>query len=285
MQPLHDMRVLTLAINLPGPVAAARLRELGAVVVKVEPPQGDPLETAKAGWYRRLHEGVEILRLNLKEPADQARLHEELARTDLLLTSTRPSALRRLGLAWEELHARYPRLTQVAIVGHPPPEEEVPGHDLTYQARLGLVAPPDLPRTLLADLGGAQEAVNAALGLILMRERGAGSHYASVSLADAAAFFAEPLRRGMTNPDGLLGGGWPGYNVYRAREGWVALAALEPHFWKRLNEELGLATPSREQLQTVFGTRTAREWEAWGATRDLPLAALRDVSPAEEDRR
>ena len=285
MQPLRDVRVLTLAVNLPGPLAAARLRQLGAVVVKVEPPQGDPLETARAGWYRRLHEGVEILRLNLKVPQDQARLHDELTRADLLLTSTRPAALRRLGLSWDELHARYPRLTQVAIVGHPPPEEELPGHDLTYQARLGLVAPPELPRTLLADLGGAQEAVSAALGLILMRERGQGSHYASVSLANAAAFFAEPLRQGMTAPDGTLGGGWPGYNVYRAREGWVAIAALEPHFWKRLNEELGVATPTWEQLQTVFRTRTAREWEAWGAARDLPLAALRDVSPAEEDRR
>lgn len=285
MQPLHDIHVLTLAINLPGPLAAARLHQLGATVVKVEPPPGDPLETVKAGWYRRLHQGMEILRLDLKQPPDQARLHDQLARTDLLLTATRPAALRRLGLSWEELHARYPRLTQVAIVGYPPPEEELPGHDLTYQARLGLVAPPQLPRTVLADLGGAQEAVSAALGLILMRERGQGCQYVQVSLADAAAFFAEPLRQGLTTPDGVLGGGWPGYNLYRAREGWIALAALEPHFWRRFNEELGLAAPDREQLQTVFLTRTAREWEAWGTARDLPLAALRDVSPAEEIRR
>lgn len=283
MQPLHDIRVLTLAINLPGPVAAARLRQLGATVVKVEPPQGDPLATVKPGWYRRLHQGMEILRLNLKEPPDQVRLHEQLTRTDLLLTAQRPAALQRLGLSWDELHARYPRLMQVAIVGFPPPEEETPGHDLTYQARLGLVAPPQLPRTLLADLGGAQEAVSAALSLVLMRERGQGCHYAPVSLAGAAAFFAEPLRQGLTASDGVLGGGWPGYNLYRAREGWIAIAALEPHFWLRLTQELGLATPDREQLQTVFQTRTAHDWEAWGAARDLPLAALRDLPAAEEN--
>src|SRR5262249_25770189 len=261
MKPLDHVRVLTLAGNLPGPLAATRLHELGAAVVKVEPPEGDALEQAQPSWYRALHCGVEVVRLNLKEMPERARLDGWLAQSDLFLTATRPAALDRLGLAWPDLHARYPRLCQVAIVGYPAPHDGLPGHDLTYQAHVGLINPPTMPRTCIADLAGAQEAVGAALALLLARERGQGSGYAQVSLARAAEAFAEPLRHGLTAAGGPLGGGLPGYNLYRAREGWVAVAALEPHFLHKLVQELGLTAPQHEQLQEVFLTRTASEWE------------------------
>jgi crotonobetainyl-CoA:carnitine CoA-transferase CaiB-like acyl-CoA transferase len=282
VKPLANIHVLSLACNLPGPVAAARLGDLGAAIVKVEPPEGDALAEANPAWYRALHQGQEVIRLNLKAPGDRDRLNQRLGKTDLLLTSFRPSALERLGLGWTELHARFPRLCQVAIVGHGAPHEELPGHDLTYQADVGLLSPPALPPTVLADLGGALEAVNTALGLILARERGHGSGYAQVSLAQAAAFFAEPLRRGMTMPTGPLGGGLPIYNLYRTRDGWIALAALEPRFWNNLTRLLELSTLDKEQLQRVFLTRTARDWESWAREHDLPIVALRDTLPVEE---
>jgi crotonobetainyl-CoA:carnitine CoA-transferase CaiB-like acyl-CoA transferase len=284
VKPLRGIRILTLALNLPGPMAIASLQQLGATVVKVEPPDGDPLAHVKPHWYRALHEGQEILCLNLKDTADRARLEERLQAADLLVTAARPAALRRLGLAREELHARCPSLCQVAIVGYPPPEEGVPGHDLTYQARLGLVEPPNLPRILIADLAGAQQTVQAALALLLARARGQGGHAAWVSLARAAEWFAEPLRQRLTGPGELLGGGFAGYHLYRAQEGWVALAALEPHFWHKLLTELGLAAGDRQQLQEVFLTRTAREWESWGSERDLPLVAVRDLPLLEDPR-
>lgn len=279
------MRVVSLAVNLPGPLAVARLQQLGAAVVKIEPPEGDPLWHAQPHWYHALHEGQQILRLNLKAAEERARLEAELAPADLLVTASRPAALRRLELAWPELHARYPRLCQVALVGYPPPHEDVAGHDLTYQAGLGLVEPPHLPRTMIADLAGAQQAVHTALALLLARERGQGSHYAQVSLSEAAESFAEPLRRGLTAPGGILGGALPGYNLYQARGGWIALAALEPHFWDNLTVELGLAGPDRQQLQEVFLSRTALEWEAWARERDLPLVAVREgPAPTETER-
>lgn len=276
LKPLQGIRILTLALNLPGPLAVAGLQQLGAMVVKIEPPDGDPLAHAKPNWYRTLHEGQEILRLNLKDSAGRARFDETLGTADLLVTATRLAALRRLGLSWRELHARAPHLCQVAISGYPPPQEDVAGHDLTYQARVGLLEPPDLPRIMIADFAGAQRAMQAGLALLLARERGQGSHIAWVSLAEAAEWFVEPLRRGLTGPGEILGGGFSGYQIYRARVGWVALAALEPHFWRKLNTELGLTAADRQQLQEVFLTRTAQEWETWGNERDLPLAAVRD---------
>jgi alpha-methylacyl-CoA racemase len=274
LEPLAGFRVVTLAINVPGPLAAVRLRELGAAVTKVEPPAGDPLAGFSPEWYEELHEGLEVIRLNLKDPEERSGLEGLLAEADLLLTANRPAALERLSLGWPQLRERHPNLSQVAIVGYPAPRENDPGHDLTYQAEPGLLAPPQNPRTLLADLAGAERAGAAALGLLLARERGGGPGYVQVSLAEAAAAFAAPLRHGLTAPGGPLGGGLPGYGVYEAREGWVAVAALEPHFLERLEHELGLEGATRESLAKAFLSRSAAEWEAWAAERDLPLAAL-----------
>lgn len=274
MLPLQTIRVVTIALNTPGPVAAARLTQFGAAVTKVEPPGGDPLTLAAPAWYEALHAGQHVLKLDLKTAEGQARLDALLSDSDLLLTSSRPGALDRLGLGWATLTERYPVLCQVAIVGYAAPNENKAGHDLTYQAGLGLVEPPYLPRTLLADLAGAEWAVQAALALLLARERGQGAGYAQVSLAEAAAAFAAPLNYGLTVSGGLLGGGLPGYGLYRAQSGWVAVAALEPHFRQRLANELGLVSLTEANLEEAFQHRPAEAWELWAAERDLPLVAV-----------
>ena len=212
--PLRGVWVLTLAVNLPGPVAASRLATMGASVVKIEPLGGDPLARMNPDYYEGLNAGQEVVRLDLKDPKDRASLHGWLEETDLLLTASRPAALGRLGLSWPELHVCFPRLCHVAIVGHPPPDEDAPGHDLTYQASFGTFAPPELPRVLVADLAGAERAVSAALSLLLARERGQGagmsrwpsrrqrdllpSHCARGSLRPAASSAAVFLATGCT---------------------------------------------------------------------------------------
>ncbi len=256
---------------------------MGASVVKVEPPGGDPLARMNPGYYEDLNARQEVVRLDLKDPKDRASLDGRLEETDLFLTASRPAALGRLGLSWPELHARFPRLCQVGIVGHPPPDEDAPGHDLTYQARFGTLTPPELPRILVADLAGAERAVSAALSLLLARERGQDAGYERVALSEAARSFAEPLRQGLTAPGGILGNGFPGYGLYRAREGHVALAALEPHFWEQLLEELGVDGNNHRDLERIFETETAEQWEEWAVARDLPLVAVRDVERDEED--
>jgi alpha-methylacyl-CoA racemase len=279
--PLGDVRVLTLAVNLPGPVAASRLRGMGAAVVKVEPPGGDPLARMCPGYYAELSAGQEVVSLDLKDREDRASLDDYLESMDLLLTASRPAALGRLGLSWPELRARFPRLCQVAIVGHPPPDEDAPGHDLTYQARFGTLSPPGMPPVLVADLAGAERAVSAALSLLFARERGHGAGYEQVALSDAARSFAGPLRQGLTAPGGVLGGSFAGYGLYRAQRNYVALAALEEHFWERLLGEFGIDGDDRGDLERIFETRTAEQWEEWAAERDLPLAAVKDVEQDE----
>ena len=275
MKPLDGIHIVSTAVNVPGPVAAAALRDMGAEVVKVEPPSGDPLAAAAPAWYTQLCAGTTVESIDLKTEQGSARVQTRLAQADVLITASRPASLDRLGLSWEAVHARHPRLCQVAIVGYPAPRQDDAGHDLTYQSEAGLVTPPALPSTLIADLSGAQQAVITSLALLFARERTGTAAYAEVVLSEAAGVFALPVRHGLTIANGWLGGGLAAYNVYRALDGWVAVAALEPQFREALKRELGVGVDRGDELARTFATRTVEEWNAWGRERGLPLAAVR----------
>ena len=271
---IDGIQILSTAINVPGPVAAKALRDMGAAVLKVEPPGGDPLAAAAPSWYRELHTGIEVQSVDLKSEDGRARLHGWLERADVLITATRPAALERLGLSWGTLRHRYARLCHVAVVGYPRPRQDEAGHDLTYQADAGLLTPPVMPRTLIADLAGAHRVVSAALALLLARERGARPGYEEVALSEAAAVFAAPLRHGLTDESGWLGGGVAPYGLYETQHGWVAIAALEPHFHAALARELAVDIDDRAALSRVLAQRSANQWHRWALERGLPLTAV-----------
>ena len=275
---LAGLRVVSTALNLPGPAACARLRDLGAQIVKVEPPTGDPFEAYCPAWYGELHREVSVRRLDLKDAQGRAAMDELLIGADLLVTAQRPSALARLGLAGHGLAERFPRLCHVAITGHAPPHEELAGHDLTYLAAAGALTPPALPATLYADMAGAERAVTTALALVIARDRGRPAQSAHAPLADAAHWLAGPLAHGLTAAGALLGGGNPAYNIYAAKNGWIAVAALEPHFARALAEALELPRLEAAALAARFAEDRAEHWEAWALARDLPIVALRPPS-------
>lgn len=274
MKGLTGIKVVSLAANLPGPAAAQRLCRMGAEVVKVESPSGDPMEIYHAGWYREMATGQKLVRLDLKTGQGCTELYSLLGSADLLISASRPAAMERLGLGRAALHQQFPRLCQVAIVGFPAPRENEAGHDLTYQASLGLLTPPYMPRTLLADMAGAEMTVSSALALLLGRERGGEAGYAEVALSEAAASLAEPLRYGCTAVGAILGGGIPEYNIYKTADGWVAVAALEPHFKKRLEDALAIETP--EQYRVAFANKSSAYWQEWGQQQDVPIETVRD---------
>ena len=276
---LAGIRLVTLACNVPGPVAVARLHSLGASVVKIEPPAGDHLERAAPRWYAALCDGCAVQRLNLKEEADRSKLDAYLQDAHLFVTSSRPSALARLGLAWDDVHRRHPRLSQIAIVGETAPHVERSGHDLTYLAKAGLLDPPSMPKTLLADLAGAERTVSAALEALYRVKLGLEPECTYVGLFDVLETFAMPFEHRLTAPGGSLAGGFAGYGIYRTRDGWIAVAALEPRFIARLQKELGEKSFDRAAFQAKFLEKDACEWEAWGAARDLPIVALKNQDP------
>lgn len=281
--PLKGVRILSLCLNLPGPAALQRCRQMGARCSKVEPPAGDPMQIYEPQAYAELHEGIALLNLDLKSPSGQARLAQALARTDVLLTSFRPSALRKLGLGWAQLHRQYPQLCQVAIVGAPGAQAEVPGHDLTYQAEHDLLSGLTLPASLYADMGGALLASEAVLCAVMQRQRLGRGGFHEVALSQAAAWLAAPRRWGLTQPDGTVGGAHAGYRIYPCLDGRVVLAALEPHFARALCAAVGLAPEAAGAMQApathaavaaFMASQTRQALEQLARERDLPLHTL-----------
>ena len=284
MKPLKGIRILSLALNLPGPAALMRCREMGAVCVKLEPPGGDPMMTYNLSAYGAMHQGVRVTPADLKTDPGQKVLHRELARADVLLTSFRPSALAKLGLGWKTLRASYPTLSQVAIVGSPGALAETPGHDLTYLAEMGLVTGLDLPATLYADMGGALMTIQAVLQAVLQARHGKGL-YQEVALASAAAWLALPRTWGLTQPGAPVGGGHAGYRVYACKDGRVAVAALEPHFAARLCAAVGieptcsntmLAPATQHTIAAWLLGKTRQQLDRLALEKDIPLCTLQN---------
>ncbi len=290
-QALKGVRVLSLSLNLPGPAALMRCQQMGAKCVKLEPPapagappgaSGDPMGLYNRTAFDTLHRGVRLMVADLKTDKGQRALHRELAKADILLTSFRPSALKKLGLDWKVLHKQYPRLSQVAIVGAPGSRAEEPGHDLTYLAENDLVNSLELPPTLYADMGGSLMASEAVLQAVLLQRRGK-SCYLEVALSSAAAYLALPRNWGLTQAGAAVGGGHAGYRVYACKDGRVAVAALEPHFARSLcaaaqihyaNILTMLSAPTREAIATYFQGMTCKALDALAREKDIPLLTL-----------
>ena len=292
LRPLKGVRILSLALNVPGPAALMRARQMGATCVKLEPPgpkgvpagtSGDPMAQYKNGAYTQLHEGVKVLVADLKTEAGQKALHRVLAKTDVLLTSFRPSALTKLQLDWKTLHKRYPALSQVAIVGAAGDRAEEPGHDLTYMADNGLVSGLDLPPTLYADMGGSLMASEAILKATLIQKTAGKGVFIEVALADASGYLALPRVWGLTSATGSVGGAHAGYRVYPCKDGRVAVAALEPHFALALRTAAGVAStdfrsmflPATHQAVAAFFLgQTCKQLDRLAIEKDIPIHTM-----------
>jgi crotonobetainyl-CoA:carnitine CoA-transferase CaiB-like acyl-CoA transferase len=290
--PLKGVRILSLALNLPGPAALMRCRQMGATCVKLEPPahpsapkgtSGDPMGLYNRSAYNIMHTGMRIVNVDLKSDKGQKVLHRELARTDMLLTSFRPSAMQKLGLEWKSLHKLYPGLSLVAIFGAPGARAEEPGHDLTYLAENDLVGGLDLPPTLYADMGGSLMVSEAVLKARLHQlQKGKGARI-DVSLSEAASYLALPRTWGLTKPGAAVGGGHAGYRVYPCENGRVAVAALEPHFASALAQAVGLknsgimamfAPETHTAIANFLLTQTRKQLDQLSADKDIPLHTL-----------
>ncbi|MCX8520479.1 MAG: CoA transferase [Rhodoferax sp.] len=291
-QALKGVRILSLALNLPGPAALMRCRAMGAQCIKLEPPppagaakgaSADPMQSYCATAYAQMHSSIRTLIADLKSDTGRTLLHRELAKADVLLTSFRPSALTRLGLGWKGLHQTYPRLAMVAIVGATGARAEQPGHDLTYMAENQLLNGLNLPTSLYADMGGSLMVSEAILQARLLQLQKGKSVRLEVALGDAAAYLGLPRHWGLTAPGTAVGGGHAGYQVYACKDGRVAVAALEPHFAGALAALAGLQdsrlpfffTPqARTAMQAFMQGKTRKQLDALALAHDIPLHTL-----------
>jgi len=260
--PLAGTTVADLTRYLPGPFASRELLRLGARVVKIEPPAGDPSRTATPEWYRALNDGKEVIAWDARtEPPPRV-----LLEADVVLEGFRPGV-------WERLGVELPGTTILCSItgfGADGPHAAQAGHDLNYLGYAGVLADtaPALPPVQVADLAaGAQGAVIEVLAALLERaQTGRGSRL-TVSMTHASHRFVAH-RLGGDPVERLLTGGVACYRIYETADGrHLTVAALEPKFWQRLCELLGrpdLAdrafAPELPELEALFRTRTMREW-------------------------
>jgi alpha-methylacyl-CoA racemase len=292
------MRILDLSRLFPGPYCSRILADLGFEVIKVELPGGgdwsryvpplDP-ESGEGLLFRALNRGKKSLTLNLKSPEGKAVLLELVGTADVLLETFRPGVMERLGLGYEALAERNPRLVYCSLSGYgrTGPYRERAGHDLNYQGLAGLLdltgrhdRPPGMPGAPAADLGGALWAAIGILAALLAREQtGQGQRVEGSLLGGALACLTLPLTRhlgGQPIERGAsdLNGAVVCYNVYETADGgYVTLSALEPEFWAAfctatgreglLDQQFAPATPGEpayDQLCALFRTRSRDEW-------------------------
>lgn len=261
---LQGLRVLDLTRLLPGPVAALRLAEMGADVLKIEAPgAGDPTRTMlqasgdrvagrPGAFYRLVNRGKRETRLDLKSEAGRNVLRALASEADVLIESFRPGVMERLGIGYEMLRVLNPKLVYCAISGYGStgPFASHAGHDLNYIGYAGVLdqlanrdGSPILPNFQIADLlGGASSAVTEILAALWHVARGGNGRFVDISMTHATHannFVAQvSVANDGTAPPagaGLLNGGVPCYNLYRTQDGrWLAVGALELKFWEAL---------------------------------------------------
>ncbi|MFT5644274.1 MAG: alpha-methylacyl-CoA racemase [Janthinobacterium sp.] len=305
-KPLAGIRVLDLTRLLPGPVATMHLADMGAEVIKIEDTgAGDYARTmglvrnVVSQFFVAVNRGKQFHKMNLKDAAERERVLLMVESADVLVESFRPGVMERLGLGWDVLRARNPKLVMCAISGYGKDGlyAQLAGHDINYIACAGMLdqnAGPDgrpaLPNLQIGDLlGGAQIALQGILAaLVAVKMQGQG-RFVDISMTDAVlAHNIMPLvavnnaaedGRAIAPGRDLLTGGVPCYNVYRTRDQrYMAVGALELKFWElccdvlarpdlkirhwQLGQVVGGADALAVQaeLDALFAQHTMMEW-------------------------
>ena len=287
MQPLTGLLVVDLTKYLPGAFAGRELLRLGARVVRVEPPEGDPTRRLAPSWDDALNAGKESVVCDLKAAPNLARAL--LARADIVLEGFRPGVAERLGVGPPAApNAVYAAITGFGGTGR---HAQRAGHDLNYLGWAGVLedTAPSVPPVQIADLAaGAQGAVIEILAALLERTRtGRGSHIV-ISMTHGSHRLVSHRLGGEPVPR-LLTGGAACYRIYEtADRRALTVAALEPRFWRRLCELVGLPEledrafePRLVQLEEIFASRPLDEWLVLFDGEDVcvgPVATLQEAA-------
>jgi len=293
--PLTGIRILDLTRLLPGAYCTLLLADMGADVIKVEEPgAGDymrwtpPLAGGQSALFNAINRNKRSVTLNLKADAGRDLLLRLVEGADVLVEGNRPGVMDRLGLGWEVVHARNPRLVMCSITGYGQdgPFASRAGHDLNYMATAGSLGhngerdgPPVPPAVQVADIGGGglQPAV-AILGALVGVQRGGEGRWIDASMTDGAVswlamvFAARGAGEEVGRGDQRLAGRYPCYRVYTCKDGgFYSVGALEPKFWNALctalerpelaDHQFSEVNSIHATMEQIFASRTRAEWQ------------------------
>lgn len=307
---LNGVKIVDLSQLLPGPHATSMLMQLGADVVKVEPPgSGDPARQLGGAVFAQLNLGKRSVALDLKSAEGKAAFLDLIRDADAVVEGFRPGVMARLGLGYATLAEASPRIVMCSIsgFGQTGPYSTLPGHDLNYLALGGFWSIPvqvndhvARPRVRLADYAASSHAALAlAVAILSARQNGRGQHL-DVSIHDCVMAWTAPaawtsrdyVEEPIASPTVM-----PENDLFETRDGrHLALGILENKFWLTLCDALGADYPAllddrfasrlgRQQfkrevnalLAHLFLTRTLAEWLETLKTLDLPVSPLLDA--------
>lgn len=320
MTALKGLRVVDLSRYAPGPYCTMLLADFGADVIVVEEPPGtgrrvdaemNVSERTKA--FLPMGRNKRSIALDLKDARARQAFLRLVDRADVVVEGFRPGVAARLGVDYEAVHARNPRVVYCSISGYGQtgPYAQLVGHDLNYISVAGVLGsigspgqPPAIPLNVVADFaGGGLFAAFAILAAIVAREKtGRGQQVdmamsdGSLSLACLAA--ADTLATGTPPRPGAyyLNGALPCYHVYECADGkWLSIACMEPWFWRRLCAQLDCERfadaqfdASRfpeifELLQRRFREKPRDAWFAELRAKEICATPVYDMAEALDD--
>jgi crotonobetainyl-CoA:carnitine CoA-transferase CaiB-like acyl-CoA transferase len=290
---LAGVRVLDLSLQLPGPYASWLLHGLGADVVSVEPPGGDPVRVLDPAMYALLSEGKAVSALDLRSAAGRTEFESLARECDVFIEGFRPGVAQRLGFAYAEISALRPGVIYGSISGYGQegPYRDIAGHDLNYLGvagaeelgdRTGGPRPQSVP---IVDLATGTTAALAIVAALRRRDQTGLGCYLDLAMLDIAVAWAN-VKPGTTEPEAA-------YGVFTAADGrCLSLGVLEDKFWNALCRVMGweewsgdpaLATPADRQARAydidarVRGRIAERPRDAWlrrFAEADVPAAPV-----------
>ncbi len=312
---LEGVRVVDLSLFLPGPTATQMMADHGAEVIKIENTgEGEPnrhigqMRDGESVYFTCTHRGKKSLTLDLKHPDGLEAFMRLVERADVVVEAFRPGVVRRLGIDYERVAARNPRIVYVSIsaFGQSGPLVHRPAHDLAVEATCGLLSNnvdregrPCLPAMPAGDMLSATLTLGAVAMALFRRERTGRGDYVDLAMMDAilacmpnsmGAAFAE--RRAPEPAEERIWGGSAMYRIYECADGrHVVLGGAEPKFARNLMTALGREDlipiaagppgarqrPAIEFLERTFAERTQAEWVEWFETVDVCFAPVNDL--------
>ncbi len=300
-QPLAGVRVLDFSPLLPGPFATLALADLGADVVKVEPPGGDFARGMPSSLFRMANRNKRSIVLDLKRPEAAGIVRRLALWADVAMEAFRPGVADRIGIGASALRAINPRLIYCSLSGYGQtgPDRLLPGHDLNYLCASGAMALPghwrEAPRRSsipVADLAGGAYAAIAILAALLERGRTGEGRSLDLSLAEAA-MSCTAIRHGLDLDGSSREHLWPTNDLFDTADGAIALGIVEEHFWTNFVAAAGdlapdLADPRyatepqrravgdelSERLHEVMRRLDTATWMARFARHDVPAQPM-----------
>lgn len=307
MAPLSGIRVIDASIYLSGPFGAMILADLGAEVIRVEPPRGDPYrrfgkQRGDSGLlFKAVNQNKTAVALDLKSDEGVAALHELLADADVLITNWRPHVAPSMGLTPESIKQQYPRLVwaRVSGYGQDGPRSGLPAFDMIVQARSGyMVSGRDEPMPNnhnMADKVSAMFNAHAVMAALVQRDTTGEGAICDMAMTDAMAYFygadiSAGHRMVDVEPDMTIGAGAGNSPVFPTADGYVVLSPVSGRQVRRAMEAVGcgdkfadVMSGPKTEVFAVFAaaiaptllTQDAAHWEQVMIDVDVPAAAIR----------